>query len=363
MIRKEELKNIFLKKIPFIDVRSNFEYMNGSVRHAVNIPILNDEERVLVGKCYRKEGAEEALSLGYRLVDGETRKKRVQCWSDFIGKNEDCVIFCARGGHRSQITKKWLNEIGVNARIVDGGFKVIRNYLLRSFTENCEKVNFLVLAGPTGSGKTILLNRFNDIIDLEKRANHRGSSFGSHISGQPSQIDFENNLSIDLIRILDRKNNMIMIEDESRLIGKIHLPDILTKKMSGSKIVILETPMDERVDSILGEYVAEALNSYNDREEGLRALSDSFLFNLKRISKKLGGVRFKEIENDMESAFNIHRDNDDMEPHRIWIEKLLTYYYDPMYQYSLNKRSEQVIFKGDFECILSWIKSESILVS
>lgn len=362
-IKEEDFEKLLLNNTTFLDVRSEIEFSKGSIPNSFNKPILKNSEREQVGICFKKNGQKSAIELGESLVCGRDRIERVKGWRSFIQKNEDTVLYCARGGLRSQISQQWIMEAGEKIKYVEGGFKSIRNFLIKSFEENCRRNNFLVLGGPTGSGKTILLNQFMDMIDLEHRANHRGSSFGKHFSNQPAQIDFENNISLDLIKISDRGANNILIEDESRLIGTIHVPDVLSKKMAKSNIVVLKTPMEQRVESILEEYVGESLEKYLiENQNGFGPFVDLMLFNLKRISKKLGGLKHDEIHGDMVKAFDAHKKDNNLELHKVWIEKLLTHYYDPMYNYSLEKRSDQVIFTGSYNEIVEWARStETIL--
>jgi tRNA 2-selenouridine synthase len=354
-VTEKDFEELLLNNTPFIDVRSENEFSKGSIPNSINMPILRDPEREKVGICYKNEGQKSAIELGNKLVCGDKKKDLVQSWKSFKNSNKKALIYCARGGLRSQISQKWIMETGDEIKFVDGGFKSLRNYLIKSLEEKCSKSSFIVLGGPTGSGKTILLKQFKDMIDLEHRANHRGSSFGRHLTNQPAQIDFENNISLDLIKIFGRRVNNILIEDESRLIGTVHLPEVLKKKMAKSDIVILKTPMELRVDSILNEYVKESLDEYlTINPDGFDTFMDLLFCSLKRISKKLGGLKHSEIHDDMVNAFGAHKENNNLELHRIWIEKLLTHYYDPMYNYSLEKRSEQVIFKGTFDEIIEW---------
>ncbi|MCP3927316.1 MAG: tRNA 2-selenouridine(34) synthase MnmH [Desulfobacterales bacterium] len=362
-IKNTQFKELLLNDTPFIDVRSEVEFSKGSIPNSVNMPILIDCEREKVGTCYRKEGQEKAIELGKELVSGDIKKERVHKWNTFLKENRNALIYCARGGLRSQMSQKWIFETNNEVPFIDGGFKSLRNFLITEFEKNCKIANFVVLSGTTGSGKTILLNEFKNIIDLEKRANHRGSSFGKHFTNQPAQIDFENIISLDLMRLCNYQDVNVLIEDESRLIGKIHVPDILTKIMYNSDIVVLETPMEQRVDIILKEYVEESLEEYlqinpNDYD----SFFNLFLFNLKRISKKLGGLKHKEIQEDMTNAFDAHKDHGDVSKHKVWIEKLLTHYYDPMYNYSLEKRSEQIIFRGSHKGIKKWAQSSGFLI-
>ena len=191
MVTTNDFKNIVLKNIPLIDVRAPIEFEKGAFQTSVNLPILTNEERHIIGICYKEKGNDEATKLGYEIVSGKTRENRISGWIDFIDKNPDSMIYCFRGGSRSTIAQKWISEIGKREIVkLEGGYKSFRNFLINSLEPNSIKAKPLILTGYTGSGKTILLNNLKNSIDLEGIANHRGSTFGHHVTIQPTQINF-----------------------------------------------------------------------------------------------------------------------------------------------------------------------------
>ncbi|MBU0504717.1 tRNA 2-selenouridine(34) synthase MnmH [bacterium] len=328
----------------FLDVRSPQEFEKGAIPGAVNIPILNDQERKLVGTCYVKKGAEEAIKRGHQLVNGKIKEERVTQWADFVKRNSDASLYCARGGLRSQIAQQWLKEADINIPRVQGGYKALRNYLLKQLTLLCPKLPLIVLSGKTGGGKTTYLKQQPYYIDLEALANHRGSAFGSFNTPQPTTMNFENELALLIIKLSTKTIPKIMIEDESFLIGKLLIPPPLYDQIMNSPVVVLQTPLDERVNNILNEYILDPLKQGNSSfEQRLQTLKEQFLANLKRISKKLGGSLFSEISNDMQRAFETTLKENDNNLHKVWIEKLLTHYYDPRYDYSLVKHKHRII--------------------
>ena len=205
------LKDLIQKKTPFIDVRSPKEFNQGSIPLSINIPILNDIEREVVGKAFKSSGQEEAKKIGHKLVGGKIKNNRVNEWKKFIEANPSSWLYCARGGLRSEIAQSWLKDIGLKIDRVDGGFKSIRNFCLEVFEQiNEDNKDWIVLSGRTGSDKTGMINKLNNSIDLERLANHRGSAFGARSTKQPSPVNFENSLAFEC---LYNKSNTLILED------------------------------------------------------------------------------------------------------------------------------------------------------
>ena len=185
-----DFKSIVINNTPLIDVRAPMEYEKGAFPNSINIPILNNEERHIIGICYKEKGNEEATKLGYSIVAGKIKEDRLKLWTSFIKSNPDSIIYCFRGGSRSRIAQEWINdELHMNTPRILGGYKAFRNYLLDSLVEKNQNYTPIVLTGYTGSGKTMLLKELENSIDLEGIANHRGSSFGAHVKPQPTQIN------------------------------------------------------------------------------------------------------------------------------------------------------------------------------
>jgi tRNA 2-selenouridine synthase len=345
-VRPEDLDSLFLKGTPLIDVRAPIEFNLGYLPNAVNLPILNDQERALVGTTYKQKGRESALNLGYELISGSVKNDRINAWSNYIKKNPETVIYCFRGGLRSQITQQWLKEAGIDRPIIIGGYKRSRNHLIERMNQVIKDSKFMLVSGPTGSGKTQLLNSSEGqkvSIDLEELAHHRGSAFGSRLIPQPTQINFENALALEFIRRDPKKNKSVFLfEDESRLIGKNIIPAALFKKMRESSVIWIEEDLSQRVQNVLTDYV---LTSNIEK----KTLFDGFVKSVKSIEKKLGGLRAKEIISLIESSEKEYFLNGALESNKRWIEKLLVYYYDPLYLGSIQRREVKIAFKGSFE--------------
>tara|TARA_B100001013_G_scaffold129007_2_gene75264 strand:+ start:2800 stop:3825 length:1026 start_codon:yes stop_codon:yes gene_type:complete len=320
-----------------IDLRSEKEFHKGTIPGSVNIPILSNDEFENVGKEYKNKGQEAAINLGLQLVKGDLKNKRIDAWKNHLNNNPGCFIFCYRGGLRSKIAQEWLEKENIIVQRISGGYKNFRSNILDEHVNSKYDINkWMIIGGLTGSGKTALLSQFKETIDLEKIANHRGSAFGKNISPQPSQADFENELTL---KYINHSHSNILLEDESRSIGRVTLPGTWYEKMQSSKLVVLKISTDERVNNILDEYVLQILKTSNNVQE----LLNQYLFSLEKIKKRLGDKLFKEISDLMIKAFKMNH----LDSHKKWISKLLIGYYDPMYNYKLKLRKEYIVHIGD----------------
>lgn len=333
-----QLRSLFLSSTPLIDVRSPIEFKEGSLPNSYNFPIMNDQERSLVGTCYKQAGQAAAIKLGHELVSGKVKSERIETWVSFLKQNPTTQIFCFRGGLRSQITCQWLQEAGIERTPIEGGYKKMRHFFL-SQLEEAPLRPFYRLGGCTGSGKTQLLQKIDSGIDLEKLASHRGSAFGDN-GIQPCQIRFENELALELMKA----KKMVVIEDESAVIGSLTIPKRFFLHMRSSPLIILKSDESTRIKNIFEEYVLESEYA---------AMNNS----LTRIAKKLGSLRYKEIADELKLAFGKPKI---IENHTEWIKALLHYYYDPFYERDINKQSDQIIFEGTAREIQDFLSSNSL---
>lgn len=326
-----------------LDVRSEREFTEGNIPFSKNVPILNNQERHLVGICYKNEGNERAVALGHKLVMPK-KPDLVESWKTCLGP--EAFLFCWRGGQRSRITQNWLKEAGVKTERVAGGYKAIRRLLKAEFEPKSRRG--LVLCGTTGVGKTRFLQTLHSpkIIDLEKIAVHRGSSFGgAFLAPQPTQQTFENELALNLMRA---KGSFLM-ENESRLIGRCVIPSPFFEESKGySKITLLAT-MPERIKNIYEDYVQIPLLTHS-KEHVFSVLREALL----RIRDKLGGERCSQIESELRLAF-LKPSFGQLQCHAAWIESLLVVYYDPMYAYASSKRTGTELFRGNAQECREWI--------
>ena len=353
----DDFKSIVLENRPLIDVRAPIEFEKGAFPHSVNLPLMNDEERHLVGIRYKEQGNDEAVKLGHTLVSGSSKEERVKAWCDFAETHPDAMLYCFRGGQRSQISQEWMKAAGKPIVRLKGGYKAFRRYLIEETEHSCDSFKPIILGGRTGSGKTILLQQLGNAIDLEALANHRGSSFGRHITPQPTQINFENALAYDLIQKLESGFRHLVFEDEGKNIGRNYLPDSFAACLSRAPLVILETPMPERVKITYEEYVTTAQEKYRQAgyTDPIHEWKHDIASAMKRIKKRLGGLRHQHLSTIFENAVGEQISNGSPDSHKEWVEYLLREYYDPMYDYQIQKRSEQVVSRGSSEEILSYL--------
>lgn len=340
-IKINQFDQIFCQEIPLLDVRAPIEFTQGAFPKANNIALLNDEQRHQIGLCYKQKGQDEALLLGHKLISGETKYQLIKKWKHFCQNNPNAYLYCFRGGMRSHLIQDWLQNEGVEIPLIEGGYKAMRNYLLDVFKK---PLNLIRISGQTGVGKTDFLLKYQNKIDLEGLANHRGSAFGKHVTNQPSQINFENNLAIEILKNRLHKTP-ILVEDESRYIGSINLPHTFIDHMKNAPVCVLTCSEEQRINRIFQDYVVLQKSNYVEKyeKEGAKYFADFLQLALKKIQKRLGGVRYKYLNEIMQQALN---DQSEI-LHKKWIGSLLKYYYDPMYHYQLEKKSNKTIFTGN----------------
>lgn len=313
-------------RLPVVDARSPSEYASGHIPGSVNIPVFDDSQRAIVGTLYKNEGRNAAIIEGLRLIGPEMSQKLRQGIS--LAKGGKLLVHCWRGGMRSEALA-WLFSLGgIETEVLEGGYKAYRNHILKVLAE---KRKTIILGGLTGSGKTHILKRLREmgeqVIDLEQLACHKGSAFGS--LGQPPQPTTEHfaNLLFDQFRILN-PDRPVWLEDESRNIGSVFLPEAFYANMQDSKVIALITDANTRIPRLLEEY------SLFSQEE----LRNSVM----KISKRLGG------DNTGEALMAI--DSGDI---RRAVEISLAY-YDKTYSFSLGKKPRDKVLiiesrTGDIE--------------
>ena len=357
----DDFEGLLCADTPMLDVRAPVEFSQGAFPYSVNEPLLNDAERNQVGTCYKHEGHDAAIKLGTRLISGNVKSERVARWKEFQSEHPDGVLYCFRGGLRSKITQQWIfDETGVQIPRVKGGYKALRRYLIDQTEHLAMHISPLILSGRTGSGKTHLLNKLECAIDLEGLANHRGSSFGRQVSPQPGQIDFENRVAIELLKMSRRGADHIVLEDESPNIGSVHIPHALYDQMRLAPGVVLEASVEARIDITLKEYVVDMLDQYveamGNEEAGFAALSDYLRASLARVKRRLGGKGYTEILDLMDAALDEQRRSGRADVHREWLGCMLTQYYDPMYDYQQEKRGRSINKTGEFSDVLAYLQ-------
>lgn len=365
-IELEDFERVLINGVPLIDTRSPGEFAKGSFPAAVNLPLMSDDERALIGTCYKQNGQQAAIDLGHQLVSGEIKAQRVALWQAFALQNPEGALFCWRGGLRSEIAQQWLADAGMSYPRIKGGYKALRRWLLERFEALCHKHPLLIIGGKTGCAKTRLLLEGNNgkplegVVDLEGLANHRGSAFGRRPGGQPTQLAFEIALAVEFIKASKDQVGPIIIEDESRLIGRCALPPVLQEAKKNAPIVLLNAPLEARVEHSFENYILanlremEATNSNSER--AFDYFSAGLLDALDRVRKRLGGHRHTALREIMLAALHKHRQGDPSD-HREWIRKMLENYYDPMYNYQLEDRRPRIVFEGDHEEVSNYLQT------
>ena len=308
----------FSSDILLIDVRSPGEYKQAHIPGAINIPLLNDNERVAVGITYKKAGNTAAVELGFKLVGKKFHQKILKTKLELAKNNKTKItIYCWRGGLRSNIFLWLLKTAGLDAELIPGGYKAYRNKLLTYFEK---PLTLIALSGKTGSGKTKLLTyckQLNEaVIDLEGLANHRGSAFGGiGLKKQPTQEMFENLLALELIACQNR--GIVFVENESRRIGKLIIPLPFFEQLTKSKVIVLETTLDYRINEILKTYGKYKISLLKDATQTL--------------VKRLGIERTAEAIHALENDNKVH-----------WLTILFDY-YDKSYAHSFDNNQQSIM--------------------
>lgn len=355
-----DYERILLDGTPLIDVRAPVEFAQGAFPGAVNLPLMDDEQRHAVGIKYKQAGQEAAIELGHKLVSGSIKTERIARWADFTNEHPDAIVYCFRGGLRSQIAQQWLAQAGWNRPRIAGGYKAMRQFLLNALETHVSSTSFTVVGGLTGSGKTDVISALTASIDLEGLARHRGSSFGGRTQRQPSQIDFENQLAIELLRRHHAGYLDLAIEDESHLIGRCAVPLALRQKTQQSKLVWVTAGLPERVSRIKRDYIESLAQDYISAF-GADAGFEQFESHLKRslynLRKRLGLQRYEQLNDRLLAALRRQADTGDFDLHSEWIEPLLTDYYDPMYEHQRQQKSGVIAFEGSTEEVIAHLQS------
>jgi len=361
MIRQDtdDYQRLFLQDIPLLDVRAPVEFDKGAFPDSQNIPILDDQQREAIGTCYKHDGQDAAIALGLELVSPEPRKQRLEQWIQFVKAHPEGYLYCFRGGLRSRTTQDWLKEQGINYPLIKDGYKAMRTYLLQQLEVSSQQIPFVILSGFTGSGKTRVLKKTKYHIDLEGLANHRGSAFGGNVNDfQPTQINWENQLSIDCLKYRHRLPNAgLLLEDESKRIGRNILPDSFHLKMAQAPYIFLERELEQRVAIIREDYFTMSWPLYQQQYQDAanEKFSSFMLNNLARIKRRLGGTRYQKINASFTLALEHLFATGKSDLFDEGIRLLLVEYYDPMYQYQLKNKQREALFRGTEPEILAWV--------
>ncbi len=295
--------------LPIIDVRSPAEYEHAHIPGAFNLPLFENEERVVIGTYYKQRGKIPAVQKGLEFVG-----PKLKDFTKFAQKlnSKQILIHCWRGGMRSSAMAWLLETIELECYLLKGGYKSYRNYVLETFSL---EYKILLLGGPTGAGKTEILQKLREageqVIDLEALANHKGSAFGAlGQEKQPGSEEFENNLSKELRKLDPEK--IIWMEDESRNIGRIPLPQALWEQMRKSPLIMINTSYSARLERLIRDYT--------------NFPTEEIVGSIMKLEKRLGFDNCK-------FAIEMCNNND-----LSGAAKLCLDYYDKAYMYQLHSR-------------------------
>jgi tRNA 2-selenouridine synthase len=251
-----------------IDVRSPGEFADDHVPGAINLPVLDDEERARVGTIYVQESRFRARRIGAALVARNVARHLEESLADRPGSFAP-LVYCWRGGQRSAAMATIMDQVGWRVSLLEGGYRTYRRRVTAALYDAPPTLRVVLLDGPTGVAKTDILARAAALgvqtLDLEALAAHRGSLFGAlPDTPQPPQKLFESRL-LAAIEVLDPALP-VLVEAESSKVGEINLPPALWKAMIGAPRVTLEAPLADR-----GAYLLEA---YGDIVADPRRLDD-----------------------------------------------------------------------------------------
>jgi tRNA 2-selenouridine synthase len=312
-----------------IDARTEDEYALDHLPGAINWPTLNNAERIAIGTMYKQVNAFEAKKRGAAL---SARNIAAHIERDVLEKprNWKPLVYCWRGGNRSGALATILGAIGFQVTLVEGGYKAWRAALVDDIPHLAQRLHYRVVCGPTGSGKTRLLQALAaqgaQVLDLEALANHRSSVLG-HIPGveQPSQKRFDS-LVWDALRGFD-PTRWVYVESESKKVGNVRVPDALMDAMRQSPCIDLQLCNTERVALLLEDYDFFVTDSEHFCHR-LQALTE-------RRGKAVVGGWIEKVQAGQTPAV---------------VLELLTQHYDPMYTQSIQRNFKQ--YGSALPCVL-----------
>ncbi|AEG93006.1 tRNA 2-selenouridine(34) synthase MnmH [Ramlibacter tataouinensis] len=303
-----------------IDARSQAEYAEDRLPGAVNWPSLTSDERHLVGTIYKQVSPFEAKKRGAALVAANVARHIEREVLD-KPKGWQPLVYCWRGGKRSGSLSLVLDQIGFRVSLVDGGYKAFRAAVLAELPALAQRLSYQVICGPTGSGKTRLLQALADrgtqVLDLEGLAQHRSSVLGL-VPGQPqpSQKQFDTRVWEQLRRLDPARP--VYVESESKKVGNVAVPEALIAAMRASPCLRLELPEPERVELLMEDYdwFVRQPDFFCDRLGALAELRGRAV--VEDWQARVGAGRIREV-----------------------VRELLTQHYDPGYAASIARNFRQ----------------------
>lgn len=301
-----------------VDVRSPCEFLQGHIPGSINLPLFSDEERAAIGTLYKRQGHDTAVKAGLDAVAPKMAQlgQQLRVIAHEGAPTELLQLLCFRGGLRSQSMLFLAKLFQLNAVCLPGGYKGYRRSVHALFAKPWK---FQLLGGFTGAGKSeYLQSAKGQVLDLELLANHSGSAFGSRVTRQPTNEQFENLIAQKLSQF--RVEESILVEDESRLIGSCVVPEKIFLCMQEGEFRFHASPIEERIERILREYGGKP--------------AEELIENTKRLEKRLGYEKVRELIQ-LILLGNLRA-----------AVKILISYYDQAYSISLQKRNHCLPLQG-----------------
>ena len=239
-----------------IDARSPSEFALDHIPGAINCPVLDDEERAIVGTLFVQQGSFEAKRVGGAMVAANLAKHLREVFADRPEKWKP-LVYCWRGGMRSGSMVQWMRLVGWDAQQLAGGYKSFRRHVITQIEELVPHLQLRVILGATGSAKTSVLQALEkldaQVLDLEHFARHKGSLLGN-LPGidQPSQKSFETQIATVLENI--DVSRPVYVEGESARIGRIALPLPLVAQMRDARAIEIAATPEARLEYLLRDY-------------------------------------------------------------------------------------------------------------
>lgn len=329
-MRKERLityqKSLDLKNSIYIDARTKEEYQEATIPGAVNIELLDHQERKIIGTIYKQQNPKKAKLKGVELVSPKIPDLIAEV-NQLAQEYDNLIIFCSRGGLRSKSLAEFSDLAGIEVHRLKDGYKGYRHYIIDKLDNYQFKGEIVVLHGNTGVGKTYILKEMKklgaNIIDLEGIANHRGSAFGSIGLNEPYNQKYFESLLWEELKKKDQPAGYIFVEAESRRVGHSVIPEFFHKKMKAGEDILIKASLEKRVENIYLEYIKDI---ESNQQKFIERVLESLTAIKKYIIKKAGKEAYFSL---LELA-----ENGDF---RKLTKILLESYYDPMYEHSQSK--------------------------
>ncbi len=324
-----------------IDVRSPAEYLDDHIPGSINLPVLDNEERSMVGLEHKQKGPFLARRLGAQIIS----RNIASILEEHLGSRDQAfkpLIYCWRGGKRSGSIAEICRQIGWQTAVLKRGYKSYRKLVVYNLYQGVFPFDIILLGGNTGSGKTEILEtlpKFGiQVLNLEKLADHRGSVFGQTDLGQPTQKYFESRIMEALTTF--SPTHKVVVEAESCKIGNVAVPPALWQKMKEAGRINIQAPLEDRV-----QYCLRSYRNLLPKGKGLTDL----IGKLERFHPKKQILEWKKMA-----------DGSDFEE---LVTQLLFHHYDPRYgekdcleTLNLEDLSEDSITSAT-KYIAGWVKS------